>query len=101
MLAVNADRSPRAVNPTYYFLLLIASNPLFPPPGVTVIEAHPLHAMVLLTFFFLDSIERKVTTVKSTKNELINLIRSLISFGNTLGELPRERILNIKVGATM
>ncbi|CAM9117446.1 unnamed protein product [Ectocarpus sp. 8 AP-2014] len=39
----------------------------------------------------------KVTTVKSAKNELINLIRSLISFGNTLGELPRERILNIKL----
>lgn len=49
----------------------------------------------------LDSVERKVTTVKSAKNELINLIRSLISFGNTLGELPRERILNIKVGAKM
>lgn len=39
----------------------------------------------------------KVTTVASTKGQLVKLIRSLIAFGNTLGELPRERILNIKV----
>ncbi|CAN0026297.1 unnamed protein product [Pylaiella littoralis] len=39
----------------------------------------------------------KVTTVASTKGQLVKLIRSLIAFGNTLGELPRERILNIKL----
>eukprot|EP00903_Cladosiphon_okamuranus_P019216 g17670.t1 len=39
----------------------------------------------------------KVTTVASTKGQLIKLIRSLIAFGNTLGELPRERFLNIKL----
>lgn len=37
-----------------------------------------------------------MTTVASTKGQLVKLIRSLIAFGNTLGELPRERFLNIK-----
>lgn len=39
-----------------------------------------------------------MTTVASTKGQLVKLIRSLIAFGNTLGELPRERSLNVKVG---
>lgn len=43
----------------------------------------------------------KVTNVESTKGQLIKLIRSLIQFSNTLEELPKERVINIKVSVTM
>ncbi|CAN0331583.1 unnamed protein product, partial [Hapterophycus canaliculatus] len=36
-------------------------------------------------------------TVENTKIQLVQLIRSLIALGSTLGDLPRERILNIKL----
>ena len=39
----------------------------------------------------------KVTNVESTKGQLVKLIRSLIQFSNTLEELPKERVINIKV----
>ncbi|CAM9098815.1 unnamed protein product, partial [Laminaria digitata] len=39
----------------------------------------------------------KVTNVESTKGQLIKLIRSLIQFSNTLEELPKERVINIKL----
>lgn len=41
----------------------------------------------------------KVTTVESTKGQLVKLIRSLIQFSNTLEEVPNERIINMKVSA--
>lgn len=40
----------------------------------------------------------KVTNIESTKGQLVKLIRSLIQFSNTLEELPKERVINIKVG---
>ncbi|CAM9725294.1 unnamed protein product [Scytosiphon promiscuus] len=39
----------------------------------------------------------EVTTVENSKVQLVQLIRSLIALGSTLGELPRERVLNIKL----
>lgn len=56
-----------------------------------------LGSLLRANYTTLSERQGQVTTVASTKGQLVKLIRSLIAFGNTLGELPRERFLNIKV----